>query len=123
MWGLRDLGELCDHLHIACNSPSRRSPSSRPRPGLGRVTAAVLPARRGVRSCVGLGPALPVADSESGGPRPRGAGSGPWAAQVSTSVVTHREPRASSHHDARQELARRATADLQSLTYGDSRGL
>ena len=122
MWGLRDLGELCDHLHTAYNSPSRRSSSSRPRPGLGRLTAARA-ASASRRSCVGLGPALPVADSESGGPRPRGAGSGPWAAQVSTSVVTHREPRASSHHDARQELERRATADLQSLTYGDSRGL
>ncbi len=43
-WGLRDLGELCDHLHTAYNSPSRRSPSSTEAPtGAGPPK---LPARR-----------------------------------------------------------------------------
>ena len=69
-WGLRDLGELCDHLHTAYNSPSRRSPSSTEAPtGAGpccqRVAAELRRARAGAAS-----PTPVVADSESGGPRP-----------------------------------------------------
>ncbi len=45
-WGLRDLGELCDHLHTAYNSPSRRSPSSTEAPTGAASGPPVLPARR-----------------------------------------------------------------------------
>ena len=58
-WGLRDLGELCDHLHTAYNSPSRRSPSSteaptgagpfNSRPCCQRVAAELRPSGSGRR--------------------------------------------------------------------------
>jgi hypothetical protein len=59
-WGLRDLGELCDHLHTAYNSPSRRSPSSTEAPAGAGLPVLSLPARRGGTAPDGLGPALPV---------------------------------------------------------------
>jgi hypothetical protein len=75
-WGLRDLGELCDHLHTAYNSPSRRSPSSteapteagpfNSRPCCQRVAAELRRARAGAASATCHGGRLRV-----GGPGPR----------------------------------------------------
>jgi hypothetical protein len=107
-WGLRDLGELCDHLHTAYNSPSRRSPSSTEAPaGAGpccqRVAAELRRARAGAATGTGShGGRLRV-----GGSKARGPVQTPEQPKVSP-VVTHEEPRASSHwhHDAQCTPAR-----------------
>jgi hypothetical protein len=96
-WGLRDLGELCDHLHTAYNSPSRRSPSSTEAPAGAGPPVLSLPARRGGaasdRDSDGLGPALPLAVWHGGrlrvgGSKARGPAQAPGPPKVSP-VVTH----------------------------------
>ena len=118
--GPRRYSELCDNLHsTAYNSPSRRSPSSRPRPGLGRPCCqrVAAPELRRARAGAASGRLL------VGGPGPGGSTARGPVSQIKSRCHAPRGtppggPRP-THHDARQEGRSQIYSRLRS--YGDSR--